>query len=47
MTNLAGKAYALTVISPQALTWLNRFLFAVFRSRPSVLGVLHLSLIHI
>lgn len=47
MTNLAGKAYALTVISPQALTWLNRFLFAVFRSRPSVLGVLHkLRIIH-
>lgn len=47
MTNLAGKAYALTVINPQALTWLNRLLFAVFRSLPGVLGILHrLRIIH-
>lgn len=47
MTNLAGKAYALTVINPQAMTWMNRVLFAVFRSMPAVLGKLHrLRIIH-
>lgn len=47
MSNLAGKAYALTVISPQAITWLNRFLFAIFRSQPAILGILHrLRIIH-
>ncbi|MFZ9848997.1 MAG: hypothetical protein ACO3EF_00345 [Vulcanococcus sp.] len=35
------------MINPQALTWLNRFLFAVFRSLPGVLGTLHrLRIIH-
>jgi hypothetical protein len=47
MSNLAGKAYALTVINPQALTWVNRLLFAVFRLLPGVLGTLHrLRIIH-
>jgi hypothetical protein len=47
MSNLAGKSYALTVVSPQALTWVNRLLFAVFRCLPSRLAILHnLRIIH-
>lgn len=47
MSNLAGKAYALTVISPVAHTWLNRWLYAVMRCLPSRLGILiQLQIIH-
>lgn len=47
MSNLAGKAYALTVISPQRFTWLNRLIYAVFRLLPDRMQVLHnLTIIH-
>ncbi len=47
MSNLAGKAYALTVISPQRFTWINRLIYALIRCRPAVLGKLHrLTIIH-
>jgi hypothetical protein len=47
MSNLAGKAYALTVISPQRFTWLNRLIYAVFRCLPQRMEVLHnLNIIH-
>ena len=41
MSNLAGKAYALTVISPMRFTWLNRLIFAVVRMIPGALNTLH------
>ncbi|MFM7313108.1 MAG: hypothetical protein ACKO0M_08085 [Cyanobium sp.] len=47
MSNLAGKAYALTVISPQWATWINRYIYAVIRCLPDVLGLLHnMQIIH-
>lgn len=47
MSNLAGKAYALTVISPQWATWINRYIYAWIRCLPGVLGKLHhLQIIH-
>lgn len=49
MSNIAGKAYAMNVItpSPRRRTWLNRFLFMLARANPaSLAGLLGLSLIH-
>jgi hypothetical protein len=49
MSNVAGKAYAMNVITPirPARTWINRFLFLVSRSVPDTLsGLLGLSIIH-
>ena len=47
MSNLAGKAYALTVISPQLATWINRYIFAVVRCLPGALNLLHnMQIIH-
>lgn len=49
MSNIAGKAYAMNVLTPMPprLTWVNRFLFLFARLMPSNLkGLLGLSLIH-
>ncbi len=49
MSNIAGKAYAMNVITPikPAKTWITRFLFMMSRSIPSTLqGLLGLSIIH-
>lgn len=49
MSNIAGKAYAMNVITPSkpARTWLNRLIFMVSRGLPENLrGLLGLSLIH-
>ncbi len=49
MSNIAGKAYAMNVVTPSrpALTIVNRFLFMISRSLPATLGgLLGLSLIH-
>ncbi|OSP56830.1 hypothetical protein [Pseudoruegeria sp. SK021] len=49
MSNIAGKAYAMNVVTPSKpiLTWLNRLIFMVARGVPSVLsGLMGLSLIH-
>jgi hypothetical protein len=49
MSNIAGKAYAMNVLTPMKpwRTWINRFIFTVSRARPSTLsGLLGLSLIH-
>lgn len=49
MSNVAGKAYGMNVITPMRpwLTWLNRLLFMAARAIPSTLaGLLGLSLIH-
>lgn len=49
MSNIAGKAYAMNVVTPSKpnWTWTNRLLFMVARGLPSVLaGLLGLSLIH-
>ena len=49
MSNIAGKAYAMNVITPSRphLTWINRTIFMVARGVPKVLsGLLGLSLIH-
>jgi hypothetical protein len=49
MSNVAGKAYAMNVITPMRppMTWINSFLFMVSRAIPSTLsGLLGLSLIH-
>jgi hypothetical protein len=49
MSNVAGKAYGMTVVTPSRprWTWLNRLLFMVARGRPQTLGgLLGLSLIH-
>ncbi len=49
MSNIAGKGYAMNVVTPMPprLTWVNRFLFFFARLMPSNLkGLLGLSLIH-
>jgi hypothetical protein len=49
MSNIAGKAYGMNVITPMrpARTWINRLIFMVARATPGVLsGLLGLSLIH-
>ena len=49
MTNIAGKAYGMNVVTPMRprLTWLNRLVFMVIRSSPRTLsGLLGLGLIH-
>lgn len=49
MSNVAGKAYAMNVLtpSPPARTWANRLLFHVARALPERLqGLLGLSIIH-
>lgn len=49
MSNVAGKAYAMNVITPMRppRTWINRFLFGLTRSLPvSLAGLLGLSIIH-
>lgn len=49
MSNVAGKAYAMTVITPMRpqRTWVNRLIFAVARLNPGFLnGLLNLSIIH-
>ncbi|NCO16364.1 MAG: hypothetical protein GW902_03925 [Alphaproteobacteria bacterium] len=49
MSNIAGKAYAMNVLtpSPPGRTWINRLLFMVSRGLPQTLGgLLGLSLIH-
>ena len=49
MSNIAGKAYAMNVITPvrPSRTWITRFLFMMSRSIPSTLtGLLGLSIIH-
>jgi hypothetical protein len=49
MSNVAGKAYAMNVLTPSKTrwTWLNQLLFMFARGRPATLaGLLGLSLIH-
>lgn len=49
MSNIAGKAYAMNVITPIRwyMTWLNRIIFWVAQKKPSTLkGLMTLSLIH-
>lgn len=49
MSNVAGKAYAMNVITPMrpAMTWINRFLFMTSRAIPATLsGLLGLAFIH-
>jgi hypothetical protein len=49
MSNVAGKAYAMNVLTPMrpGRTWLNRLIFMVARVVPATLaGLLGLSLIH-
>ncbi|HEV2674801.1 MAG TPA: hypothetical protein VGV37_09680 [Aliidongia sp.] len=49
MSNVAGKAYAMNVLTPMRpwRTWINRFLFMVARALPETLsGLLGLSIIH-
>lgn len=49
MTNIAGKAYAMNVVTPSnpKLTWINRLFFMAARGLPERLaGLLGLSLIH-
>jgi len=49
MTNVAGKAYGMNVVTPIPpwKTWLNRLIFRASRALPSTLsGLLGLSLIH-
>ncbi len=49
MSNVAGKAYGMNVITPMrpCWTWANRFLFMLARAMPAVLsGLLGLKLIH-
>jgi hypothetical protein len=49
MSNVAGKAYAMNVVTPMRpwRTWINRALFMVARAAPSKLGgLLGLSIIH-
>ncbi|MEM8698991.1 MAG: hypothetical protein AAGF44_07440 [Pseudomonadota bacterium] len=49
MSNIAGKAYAMNVLTPsiKGWTWANRLLFMVSRGQPATLsGLLGLSLIH-
>ena len=50
MTNIAGKAYAMNVVTPSKprFTWINRLLFMAARGMPERLfGLLGLSLIHV
>lgn len=49
MSNVAGKAYAMNVVTPMrpARTWINRFAFMLSRAFPGTLqGLLGLGLIH-
>lgn len=49
MSNIAGKAYAMNVITPLRwyTAWLNKLIFKIALSRPSTLkGLITLSLIH-
>jgi hypothetical protein len=49
MSNVAGKAYGMNVITPMRpyLTWINRLVFMLSRALPSSLqGLLGLSIIH-
>lgn len=49
MSNVAGKAYAMNVVTPMRpmKTWINNFLFMTARAIPSTLsGLLGLALIH-
>jgi hypothetical protein len=49
MSNIAGKAYAMNVVTPSnpKLTWINRLLFMAARGLPDrLMGLLGLSLIH-
>lgn len=49
MSNVAGKAYGMNVITPMRpyLTWINRFTFRLSRALPASLqGLLGLSIIH-
>ncbi|MEP5760727.1 MAG: hypothetical protein ABJ327_15740 [Litoreibacter sp.] len=49
MSNVAGKAYAMNVITPSnpKITWINRLLFMAARGMPErLMGLLGLSLIH-
>jgi hypothetical protein len=49
MANVAGKAYAMNVITPMPryLTWVQRLIFMIARAFPATLaGLLNLSLIH-
>lgn len=49
MSNIAGKAYAMNVVTPSnpKITWLNRLLFMAARGMPKrLMGLLGLSLIH-
>ncbi len=49
MSNIAGKAYSMSVVTPMKprWTWLTRFLFMFSRSTPGTLvGLLGLSIIH-
>lgn len=49
MSNLAGKAYAMNVVTPMRpnVTWINTFLFMLSRALPSTLGgLLGLGFIH-
>lgn len=49
MSNLAGKAYGMNVITPlhPRATWINNFIFMISRARPSTLsGLLGLGFIH-
>ena len=49
MSNVAGKAYAMNVVTPSEprWTWINRLVFMVGRALPATLsGLLGLSIIH-
>lgn len=49
MSNVAGKTYGMNVITPMkpSKTWINRLLFMLGRSAPSLLGgLMNLSIIH-
>jgi len=49
MSNVAGKAYGMNVITPMSpsWTWLQRFIFMLSRALPAALGgLINLSLIH-
>jgi hypothetical protein len=49
MSNVAGKAYGINILTPASpsLTWLQRLIFMASRAFPSTLaGLLGLSLIH-
>jgi hypothetical protein len=49
MSNVAGKAYGMNVVTPMrpSLTWINRALFMLSRALPSSLsGLIGLSIIH-